>query len=52
MARRERVTETGQQNRCSVGWMVVAEVDEKNTGSTLCLSSSGHFMAFWGFKES
>ena len=35
MVIRERVTEMIQQNRCSVEWMIVVEVGEENTGSTL-----------------
>jgi len=34
------VTETGQRNRCSVEWTIVAEVGEENTGSILCLPST------------
>lgn len=29
------MSERNQRNRCSVGWMIVVEVDEENTGSTL-----------------
>ena len=35
MGRRGRMSERNQRNRCSVGWMIVVEVDEENTGSTL-----------------